>query len=48
MLGEQGSKQLVGMGDVLYTENSSKIIWVHGPFVQRGRKKLLSIDGLSE
>ncbi len=33
ILGEQGSEQLLGMGDMLYMGNSSKIIRVHGPFV---------------
>ena len=33
ILGEQGSEQLLGMGDMLYMGNSSKITRVHGPFV---------------
>jgi S-DNA-T family DNA segregation ATPase FtsK/SpoIIIE len=33
ILGEQGSEQLLGMGDMLYMGNSSKILRVHGPFV---------------
>ena len=33
ILGEQGSEQLLGMGDMLYTGNSSKTLRVHGPFV---------------
>ncbi|MCC8415923.1 MAG: DNA translocase FtsK 4TM domain-containing protein [Rickettsia endosymbiont of Gnoriste bilineata] len=33
ILGEQGSEQLLGMGDMLYIGNSSKITRVHGPFV---------------
>ncbi|MDX1916801.1 MAG: DNA translocase FtsK 4TM domain-containing protein [Rickettsiaceae bacterium] len=34
ILGEQGAEQLLGMGDMLYMGNSSKIIRVHGPFVE--------------
>lgn len=30
---EQGAEQLLGMGDMLYMGNSSKITRVHGPFV---------------
>jgi S-DNA-T family DNA segregation ATPase FtsK/SpoIIIE len=33
ILGEQGSEQLLGMGDMLYMGNSSRILRVHGPFV---------------
>jgi DNA segregation ATPase FtsK/SpoIIIE, S-DNA-T family len=33
ILGEQGSEQLLGMGDMLYMGSSSKILRVHGPFV---------------
>jgi len=33
ILGEQGSEKLLGMGDMLYMGNSSKILRVHGPFV---------------
>lgn len=33
ILGEQGSEQLLGMGDMLYMGNSAKILRVHGPFV---------------
>lgn len=33
ILGEQGSEQLLGMGDMLYMGNGSKILRVHGPFV---------------
>ncbi len=33
ILGEQGAEQLLGMGDMLYMGNSSKISRVHGPFV---------------
>ncbi|RYE06221.1 MAG: DNA translocase FtsK [Rickettsiaceae bacterium] len=33
ILGEQGAEQLLGMGDMLYMGNSSKITRVHGPFV---------------
>ncbi len=33
ILGEQGSEQLLGMGDMLYMGNASKISRVHGPFV---------------
>ena len=33
ILGEQGSEQLLGMGDMLYMGNSSRIIRIHGPFV---------------
>ena len=33
ILGEQGSEQLLGMGDMLYMGNASRIIRVHGPFV---------------
>lgn len=34
ILGEQGSEQLLGMGDMLYMGNSSRILRVHGPFVE--------------
>jgi DNA segregation ATPase FtsK/SpoIIIE, S-DNA-T family len=33
ILGEQGSEQLLGMGDMLYMGNSARILRVHGPFV---------------
>lgn len=33
ILGEQGAEQLLGMGDMLYMGNSSRILRVHGPFV---------------
>lgn len=33
ILGEQGAEQLLGMGDMLYMGNSSRISRVHGPFV---------------
>ena len=33
ILGEQGSEQLLGMGDMLYMGSSSRILRVHGPFV---------------
>jgi S-DNA-T family DNA segregation ATPase FtsK/SpoIIIE len=33
ILGEQGSEQLLGMGDMLYMGNASRILRVHGPFV---------------
>lgn len=33
ILGEQGAEQLLGMGDMLYMGNTSKITRVHGPFV---------------
>lgn len=33
ILGEQGAEQLLGMGDMLYMGNGSKITRVHGPFV---------------
>lgn len=33
ILGEQGSEQLLGMGDMLFMGNSSRITRVHGPFV---------------
>lgn len=33
IIGEQGSEQLLGMGDMLYMGNSSRILRVHGPFV---------------
>jgi S-DNA-T family DNA segregation ATPase FtsK/SpoIIIE len=33
ILGEQGSEQLLGMGDMLYMGNSSRVLRVHGPFV---------------
>ncbi|NRB10536.1 MAG: DNA translocase FtsK 4TM domain-containing protein [Rickettsiaceae bacterium] len=33
ILGEQGAEQLLGMGDMLYMGNSSKITRIHGPFV---------------
>ena len=33
ILGEQGSEQLLGMGDMLFMGNASKISRVHGPFV---------------
>ncbi|MDR1425433.1 MAG: DNA translocase FtsK 4TM domain-containing protein [Rickettsiales bacterium] len=33
ILGEQGAEQLLGMGDMLYMQNGSKINRAHGPFV---------------
>ncbi len=36
ILGEQGSEQLLGRGDMLYMGTSSKILRVHGPFVDDG------------
>lgn len=33
ILGEQGAEQLLGMGDMLYMGNTSRILRVHGPFV---------------
>ena len=33
ILGEQGAEQLLGMGDMLYMGNGSKITRIHGPFV---------------
>ena len=33
ILGEQGSEQLLGMGDMLFMGNTSKISRVHGPFI---------------
>ncbi len=33
ILGEQGSEQLLGLGDMLYMSNSSRILRVHGVFV---------------
>ena len=33
ILGEQGSEQLLGLGDMLYMGNSARILRVHGPFV---------------
>ncbi|WP_347939123.1 FtsK/SpoIIIE family DNA translocase [Rickettsia oklahomensis] len=33
ILGEQGSEQLLGIGDMLFMGNASKISRVHGPFV---------------
>lgn len=33
ILGEQGAEQLLGMGDMLFMGNSSRILRVHGPFV---------------
>jgi len=33
ILGEMGAEQLLGMGDMLYMGNGSKITRVHGPFV---------------
>lgn len=33
IFGEPGAEQLLGMGDMLYMGNSSKIVRVHGPFV---------------
>ncbi len=33
ILGEQGSEQLLGMGDMLFMGNSARILRVHGPFV---------------
>jgi S-DNA-T family DNA segregation ATPase FtsK/SpoIIIE len=36
ILGEQGAEQLLGMGDMLYMQNGSKISRAHGPFVSDG------------
>lgn len=33
ILGEQGAEQLLGMGDMLYMSGGSRIMRVHGPFV---------------
>jgi S-DNA-T family DNA segregation ATPase FtsK/SpoIIIE len=33
IFGEQGAEQLLGMGDMLYMGNSSKISRAHGPFI---------------
>ncbi len=33
ILGEQGSEQLLGMGDMLYMSGGGRILRVHGPFV---------------
>ncbi len=33
ILGEQGSEQLLGMGDMLFMGSTSRILRVHGPFV---------------
>ena len=33
ILGEQGSEQLLGMGDMLYMSGGGRIVRVHGPFV---------------
>lgn len=33
ILGEQGAEQLLGMGDMLYSQNGSNITRAHGPFV---------------
>ena len=33
ILGEQGAEQLLGMGDMLYSQNGSSITRAHGPFV---------------
>ena len=33
ILGEQGSEQLLGMGDMLFIGSTSRILRVHGPFV---------------
>lgn len=32
-MGEQGAEQLLGMGDMLYMGSNSKIVRLHGPFV---------------
>ncbi len=42
ILGEQGAEQLLGMGDMLYMGNSSRIIRVHGPFVEDGEVERIS------
>jgi len=42
ILGEQGAEQLLGMGDMLYMGNSSKIIRVHGPFVDDSEVERIS------
>jgi S-DNA-T family DNA segregation ATPase FtsK/SpoIIIE len=36
ILGEQGSEQLLGMGDMLYMMGGGRITRVHGPFVTDG------------
>ena len=36
ILGEQGSEQLLGMGDMLYMAGGGRITRVHGPFVSDG------------
>jgi S-DNA-T family DNA segregation ATPase FtsK/SpoIIIE len=33
IIGEQGSEQLLGMGDMLYMGTSSRLMRVHGPFI---------------
>jgi S-DNA-T family DNA segregation ATPase FtsK/SpoIIIE len=33
ILGEQGAEQLLGMGDMLYSQNGGRISRAHGPFV---------------
>ncbi|MGI4775816.1 MAG: DNA translocase FtsK [Janthinobacterium lividum] len=42
ILGEQGAEQLLGMGDMLYMGNSSKITRVHGPFVDDKEVELVT------
>ena len=42
ILGEQGAEQLLGMGDMLYMGNSSRIVRVHGPFVEDGEVERIS------
>ncbi|MGB3754360.1 MAG: DNA translocase FtsK 4TM domain-containing protein [Parerythrobacter sp.] len=36
ILGEQGSEQLLGKGDMLYKPNTGAMVRVHGPFVSDG------------
>ncbi len=42
ILGEQGAEQLLGMGDMLYMGNSSRIVRVHGPFVEDAEVEKIS------
>lgn len=44
ILGEQGSEQLLGMGDMLYMGSSSKVIRVHGPFVDDSEVERVTKD----
>jgi DNA segregation ATPase FtsK/SpoIIIE, S-DNA-T family len=43
ILGEQGSEQLLGMGDMLYMGASSGITRVHGPFVDDSEVERISM-----